>query len=156
MNRIASFLVVGLLLTSGCAVFSNKPKEYTSLRQCKVAAEWVPIRDAAWNKASSKLAEHGFRPITNCKKIKIEAGIKVNPKTGQWGRPMKYPDGSDFWYAGLGSRYSITVVGTPEKAPYARAAAIMTHECGESILSSNGMPDTNFDERNKLLWSLGL
>ena len=143
-----------LSLSSGCSTYFGT-KTYNNLNHCEVPRDWVQIRNDAWTRATSKLTPHGYKSITRCKTIKIEKGIKMNPKTKQWGRSMTYPDGSEFWYAGLGSSTYIAIVGTPEGAPYGKAAGIMCHEVGENIMQSNGDKQSN-DDRNKFLWSLGL
>ena len=104
-------------------------------------------------KASNILSIQGINAVTRCKKIKIEKGIKMNPKTGQWGRP----NSSGFWYAGLGGTYEIIIVATPEGKPYNRSEPILAHEVGESILNLDPKwSKETVDNRNKFLWSLGL
>ena len=58
----------------------NNKTAYYDLKHCKVSKEWEEIRDRAWNKASTLLSVQGIKPITKCKKITIESGVKFNPK----------------------------------------------------------------------------
>lgn len=154
--RIVNIILVIALLTACCSCSTLfKPKAYNNLKHCTVELAWAQTRDAAWTRASTVMEQNGWKPITKCKKITIKEGLKINPKTGQWGNFMIYPDGSEFWYAGLSSTYTMTIVGTPTKQPYARSLPIMTHEAAESILSANGCPWSN-DARNTYLWSNGL
>ena len=159
MGKIWQWMVGGAVLTGGLGsliynmVHKDKKKTYTNLNHCKVPAEWEPIRNRAWEKAKTVLSKAGLNPITMCKEIKIEAGIKVNPTTGQWGRPTS----NGFWYAGLSSTTRIQIVATPEKKPYSRSEPILAHEAGESILNLDPTwSKKTADERNKFLWSLGL
>ena len=132
---------------------NDKSKIYLNLKHCVVPKEWEEIRDRAWNKASTILSTQSITPHTKCKKIIIEKGMQLNPKTGQWGRRTS----NGFWYAGLGGTYKIQIVATPSKAPYDRSLAILAHEAGETILNLNPVWSTKSPgERNKFLWSLGL
>lgn len=131
----------------------EKPKIYKNLNHIKVPLEWDMIKYLAWAKASSTLQMKGIKGITKCNKIVIEAGIKMNLTTGQWGRPTS----SGFWYAGLGGTYKIQIVATPDKQPYNRSQAILTHEVAETILNLDPIwSKKTIDERNKFLWGLGL
>lgn len=163
-NKLWQWIVSGAVLIGGMGtglytIFHNdrdKNKKYSNLNHCKVPKEWESIRNEAWLRASSTLAKAGLNPVTKCKSIVVEAGIKVNPKTGQWGRPTML-SGKEYWYAGLGSTTKIQIVGTPEKKPYNRSEPILAHEVGETILNMNPeWAGKSIDERNKFLWSLGL
>lgn len=131
----------------------NNKTAYYDLKHCKVSKEWEEIRDRAWNKASTLLSVQGIKPITKCKKITIESGVKFNPNTKQWGRSTK--DG--FWYAGLTYPREIIVVGAPDKKPYEKALAVLAHEVGESILDQDShWAARSVNDRNQFLWHIGL
>lgn len=137
-------------------LFGAGKTSFENLKHCKVAEEWKSIRDAAWNNASTVLRSKGHKIVTKVKKITIQAGIKTNPSTNQWGA-MTYIGGKEFWYAGLCAGSNLKIVGTPEKKPYAKSLAIFTHEAAESILDQDReWRVKSADERNKYLWSLGL
>jgi len=152
---IVSAIVIGGL---GSALYSilkkdNRAKTYNNLKHCKVPKEWEIVRDNAWERASSRLSKSGITPITKCKKIVIEKGIRLSPTSGQWGRPTS----AGFWYAGLEGTYKIQIVGTPDLRPYDKSFGILSHEAGETILSSNKeWWGKTPEERNKFLWSIGL
>ena len=151
---IGSIVLIGGLGFGAYSFFhKEKPKIYSNLNHIKVPLEWDMIKYLAWAKASNTLKIKGVKGITKCNKIVIEAGIKINPATGQWGRPTS----SDFWYAGLGGVYVIQIVGTPNKLPYDRSHAILTHEVAETILHQDPVwSKKTIEERNKFLWTLGL
>lgn len=156
---ILEAIVSGVILVGGMGygLYSHfhkeKPKIYTNLNHIKVPIEWNMIKYNAWVKASNTLQMNNIKAITKCKKIVIEPGIKVNPATGQWGRPTS----SGFWYAGLGGTYQIQIVATPDKQPYNRSQAILTHEVAETILNLDPIwSKKTVNERNEFLWSLGL
>ncbi len=153
--------VVGGTLVAGAAltqIFLGKKdkKTFKNLTHCKVPKEWEGIRNSAWDRASSVLKNAGLNPITKCKSIVVEPGIKINPKTKQWGR-MMMRNGKEFWYAGLSSPTEIKIVATPDNKPYVRSEPILTHEAGESILHQDkNWAHKSDDERNNFLWSLGI
>ena len=154
---IISCVILGIGLSYITYDIINKSKHhktiYLDLKHCKVPKEWEEIRDRAWNKASTLLSAQGIKPITKCKKITIESGIKFNPNTKQWGRSTK----NGFWYAGLNNTKEVIVVGTPDKKPYERSLAILAHEVGESILDQDPHWATrSVNDRNKFLWYIGL
>jgi len=147
-------IICSCFILSGCfSVFQTTYNK--NLKHCKVPIEWSAIRDNAWDDASRTLWAEGVEPKTECKEIEIERGLKLNPKTKQWGRPMLINNGEELWYAGYASEYIIKIVGDKNGKPYDRSQAIFTHEAAENILSSNEDHRSN-DERNKFLWSLGL
>ena len=136
--------------------FIKKEKPYTNLDHIFVPSSWRLLKNEAWNRASRVLSADGLKATTKCKYIIIEEGIKINPKTGQWGCPTNI-NGTEFWYAGLTNLNTIRVVGTPISAPYSKSQGILTHEVAESILNTNPQwANKTNDERNKYLWSIGL
>lgn len=157
MPNLVQWLITGAVgIGSGIVYFFSREKTFDSLKHCKVSPEWVPIRDRAWEQASLVLHAQGLKKLTRCLRIKIEKGIKLNPKTGQWGRPTK-KDGKEFWYAGRATSKMVEIVGTDKAEVYSRSQAIFTHEVAENILASNNfMQDKPEEERNLYLWSLGL
>lgn len=131
-------------------------KEFSNLKHCKVPDQWEKIKEEAWLKSSSVLGKISFATKTKLNKIEIEAGIKINPKTEQWGRSTLI-DGEEFWYAGLSNGKRLKIVGDLNKNPYDKSLAIMTHEVAESILDMDFIWKTKTpEERNKFLWSIGL
>lgn len=152
---IGAGVLIGGLSSIAYSVFKKQkpPKLYTDLKHIKVPPEWKQITYDSWVKASTILQLHGIAAKTQCSKIIIEKGEKLNPKTGQWGKKAR--DG--FWYAGIGATTWIKIVATPEGKPYAASKAILAHEVAETILSLHPKwsKSTN-DERNIFLWSLGL
>ena len=163
MTSLITYIVSGAILTAGLGSLAyqifhkeKKPKTYKNLDHVKVPLEWKQLKYNAWVRASTVLKMNGLVAETRCEKITPEAGIKVNPKTGQWGRPTQL-NGKEYWYAGLSSSTEIKIVGTPEKQPYNRSEAILTHEVAETILNQNPQwSGKTIDERNKFLWSMGL
>ena len=161
MSNLIQYIVGGAVLVGGLGygLFSFFHKEKTvfdNLDHVKVPAEWDTLKHEAWSRASRVLTAVGLIAKTKLKEVDITAGIKVNPKTGQWGRPTMM-NGKEFWYAGRTFPTSIELVATPEKHPYNKSQAIFTHEVGESILNMNTAWATkSIDERNKFLWGLGL
>lgn len=150
---VTAGILIGGFISTLYSHFKSE-KIYTNLKHCKLENEWVILRDDCWNRASDILKTHGYESKTKCREIVIEAGIKINPKTNQWGRSCQM-NGEEFWYAGLCSGTKIQIVADPDKKPYNRSAAIMSHEIAESILTANGCTKT-IDERNTFLWSIGL
>ena len=136
--------------------YTHFKENFKNLKHCEVPYVWTNIRDKAWDRASYVLYRNNIKPITKCKKIQIEKGIRQNPKTGQWGCPVQYPEG-EFWYAGLSGSTMIQIVGTPIGLPYGKSQGIMDHEVAETILwNDKYWRNKSVSERNKFLWSLGL
>lgn len=161
MLNIIAYIVGGLLAIGGLGLvlfltFKKDKTVFSNLDHIKVPAEWVALKHAAWDRASEVLKKDGLNPVTKCKSIVVEAGIKVNPNTGQWGRPtMMY--GKEYWYAGLGGSIQIRIVATPDLKPYNRSQAILTHEVAETILWQNPQwAHETAEKRNQYLWKLGL
>ena len=162
MGKIWQSILGGAAIVGGIGtalwftVFNKKKTEFSSLDHCDVPSGWTDIRNASWSRAATVLKNAGLNPVNKLKTIEIQPGIKMNPKSKQWGRPMMI-NGQEFWYAGGVGGSKMSIVGTPAGRPYARSLPIMSHEAGEAILDMDKTwRSKSIDERNNFLWSLGL